>query len=129
MIRQDVYIEDYDWQIILIYNAKPLNARYILRLLSRVGVEDAYIAEARSLLVSGRPNEGLIYNNSRKRVSVVVIGHVSNAWELVDTIEHEGRHLIQGICNAYRIDPNSEETAYMEGRIFKQIVKDFISAL
>lgn len=129
MIRQDTYLKEYDWCVTLIYNAKPANAAYIVRLLHNVGVSDTYIDEARSLLLSGSPNEGLTYNSLRTRQSIVVIGHVSDVWEWIDTIEHEGRHLIQGICNAYRINPNSEEAAYMEGRIFKQIVKEFAAGL
>ena len=124
MIRHDTYIRKYDWGVILFYNAKPRDTSYIMRVLHHNGLDAADYYNAQRLLDSGRPNEGLTYNNPRRHSSVVVIGHVSDVWELISTIEHEGRHLIQGICNAYSINPNSEEAAYMEGDFFKQVVKE-----
>lgn len=124
MIRHDTYIRKYDWEVTLFYNAKPHDASYIMRVLWQRGLDAADYYNAQKLLHSGRPDEGLTYNNPRTRSSVVVIGHVSDIWELIDTIEHEGRHLIQGICNAYGINPSSEEAAYMEGGFFKQVVKE-----
>lgn len=125
MIRHDTYIPKYDWEVMLFYNARPCDTSYIMRVLWQNGIAPENYWEAQQTLRSGRPNEGLTYNNPRTRTSIIVIGHVSDVWELIDTIEHEGRHLVQGICNAYRIDPNSEEAAYMEGGLFKQIVKEF----
>lgn len=125
MIRQDVYISTYDWHVTVFYNAKPHDASEIMRCLWDRGIAPENYWEAQKLLRSGRRNEGLTYNNPHHNSSVVVIGHVSDVWEWIDTIEHEGRHLVQGICNAYQIDPNSEDAAYMEGRIFKLIVKEF----
>ena len=124
MIRHDTYIHKYDWVVTLFYNAKPRDTSYIMRVLWQSGLDATDYYNAQRLLESGRANEGLTYNNPRVRKSVVVIGHVSDVWELINTIEHEGRHLIQGICNAHRIDPNSEDAAYMEGDIFKQIIKE-----
>lgn len=124
MIRHDTYIRKYDWAVTLFYNAKPRDTSYIMRVLHRNGLDATDYYNAQRLLNSGRPNEGLTYNNPHRHCSVVVIGHVSDIWELISTIEHEGRHLIQGICNAYHIDPNSEEAAYMEGGFFKQVVKE-----
>lgn len=129
MIRHDTYIRKYDWDVTLFYNAKPRNTSYIMRVLYHDGLDATDYYKAQRLLNSGRPNEGLTYNNPRRRSSVVVIGHVSDVWELISTIEHEGRHLIQGICNAYIINPNSEEAAYMEGDIFKQIIKELATVL
>lgn len=129
MIRHDTYIRKYDWDVTLFYNAKPRDTSYIMRVLHRNGLDAADYYSAQRLLNSGRPNEGLTYNNPRRRRSVVVIGHVSDVWELISTIEHEGRHLIQGICNAYNINPNSEEAAYIEGSIFKQILKEIIQKI
>ena len=129
MIQHDAYIRKYDWQITLFYNAKPRDASYIMRVLRRNGISAESYYDAQRLLNSGRPNEGLTYNNPRTRSSVVVIGHTSDVWEWIDTIEHEGRHLVQGICNADNINPNSEEAAYMEGRIFKQIVRELVCGI
>lgn len=124
MIRHDTYIPKYDWDITLFYNAKPYNTSEVMRCLWDRGIASENYWEAQHTLRSGRPNEGLAYNNPRNRSSVIVIGHVSDVWELIDTIEHEGRHLIQGICNADGINPNSEKAAYMEGYMFKTIIKD-----
>lgn len=129
MIRHDTYIHKYDWQITLFYNAKPRDTSYIMRVLRQLGLDGADCYDAQRLLESGRANEGLTYNNPRTRASIVVIGHVSDVWELINTIEHEGRHLIQGICNANNINPNSESAAYMEGDIFKQIIKELATSL
>lgn len=129
MIRHDTYIHKYDWVVTLFYNAKPRDTSYIMRVLRQLGLDGADYYDAQRLLESGRANEGLTYNNPRARKSVVVIGHVSDVWELINTIEHEGRHLIQGICNANNINPNSESAAYMEGDIFKQIIKELATSL
>lgn len=124
MIRHDTYIHKYDWSATLFYNAKPRDTSYIMRVLHHNGLNATDYYNAQRLLNSGRPNEGLTYNNPRRRTSVVVIGHVSDVWELIDSIEHEGRHLIQGICKASGINPDGEEAAYLEGRLFKQIIKE-----
>lgn len=129
MIRHDTYIHQYDWDVTLFYNAKPRDTSYIMRVLYNNGLDATDYYNAQRLLNSGRPNEGLTYNNSRRRSSIVVIGHVSDVWELINTIEHEGRHLIQGICNAYNINPDSEDAAYMEGDIFKQVIKELATGL
>lgn len=129
MIRQDTYMPKYDWRVTLFYNAKPHNVHEIMRCLWRNGIAPENYWEAQSTLRSGRPNEGLTYNNPRTRSSVVVIGHTSDVWEWIDTIEHEGRHLVQGICNADRINANSENAAYMEGRIFKHIIKELVCGI
>lgn len=124
MIRHDTYIKDYDWDVTLFYNAKPRDTSYIMRELWKCGIPAENYYEASHTLSNGKQNQGLTYNNSRDHRSIIVIGHVSDVWELIDTVEHEGRHLIQGICNAYGINPNSERAAYMEGRAFKQIFKE-----
>lgn len=124
MIRYDTYIPKYDWTVTLFFNAKPCDTSYIMRVLWQRGLDATDYYNAQRLLNSGRPNEGLTYNNTRSRSSVVVIGHVSDVWELIDTIEHEGRHLIQSVCNADGINPGSEDAAYMEGHFFKHIIKE-----
>lgn len=126
MIRHDIYLDICDWNITLFYNVKPYDAPEIMDVLWNSGIPTTDYREAKDMLTSGNPNEGLTFNNSFYKHSVVVIGHVSNIWELIDTIEHEGRHLIQGICNRYHVDPNSEYAAYLEGKIFKRIIKDLI---
>ena len=125
MIRQDVHLHKYGWDITLFYNAKPDDAHIILQCLWDSGISTRKYHEARMMLRSGTPNEGLTYTSPRYHCSVVVIGHVSSVWEWIDTVEHEARHLVQGICNAYGIDPDSEQAAYMEGHLFKKIVKEF----
>lgn len=125
MIRQDSYLENYDWTVTIFYDATPTHSSEIMRCLWQRGIAPENYWEAQRTLQSGRPNEGLTYNNPRTRASVIVIGHVSDIWEFIDTIEHEGRHLVQGICNVDHINPNSEDAAYMEGHIFKQLVKEF----
>lgn len=114
MIRQDVHFNMMDWDVTLFYNAKPYDASEIMRCLWNNGISPEKYWEAQMLLRSGRRNEGLTCTKPRYHSSIVVIGHVSDIWEWIDTVEHEGRHLAQGICNHYGIDPNSEEAAYME---------------
>lgn len=129
MIRHDTYIRKYDWSVTLFYNAKPRDTSYIMRVLHNNGLDATDYYNAQRLLNSERPNKGLTYNNPHRHCPVVVIGHVTDVWELISTIEHEGRHLIQGICNAHGINPDSEDAAYMEGDIFKQIIKELATSL
>ena len=126
MIRHDVYLDICDWSLTLFYNAKPHNTPEIMDALWNIGIPTIDYYEAERMLMSGETNEGLTFNNSLHKQSVVVIGHVSDMWELIDTIEHEGRHLIQGICKRYNIDSNSEYAAYLEGKIFKHVLKDLM---
>lgn len=126
MKKQTIYLTKYQWQITIFYNVKKQDVYNVIKELEDNHASDKVRRDVFNLLCGDRPNEGFTYTNARDRKSVVAIGFVDSIYEWIDTIEHEGRHVIQSICDYYGINPSSEEAAYIEGHLFKQAVEEFV---
>ena len=66
---------------------------------------------------------GFTFTNTREHVTVICIGRASSYEELFSTITHEIKHATEHIGGYYGVDPNSEESAYLQGEIAKNMYK------
>ena len=121
MVRQIIYILDYDWVCKVYYDARPDDAQEILDKMESIGCDKYDLLDAEYNLTSGLKNNGVTYSNFRERNSVMVIGQTSSAAEFQDTFDHEKNHLAKHITQASGIDPLGEEASYLSGAIGHQM--------
>lgn len=121
MKRQRIYLDGYDWVVDVFYDTVRENAPVILGMLRRLGCRDGDYVHGRKSLMSGEMNTGLTYSDRRKRESVMVIGRTSSLPEFLNTWQHEMTHLQRHICREFRIDPYSEEAAYLAGDLAQRM--------
>lgn len=124
MIRQRVNLYQYDWDVEILYDAHPKNANEILDAMYDLGCPERHLYKAERLLRSGIANEGLTYSNPYERRSIVVIGHVSNPFEMCNSIMHELDHLQVAICRADGLRTDGEDAAYLMGDITEAIARN-----
>ena len=124
MLRQKINLYAHDWDIEIFYDANPNNADEILDALWDLGCAEQHMYKAERLLKSGVPNEGLTYSNPWERRSIVVIGHVSNPFEMCNSIMHELDHLQVAICRADGLRTDGEDAAYLMGDITEAIARN-----
>ena len=118
MIRQDVYLERWDWYVIVYYAVDTYYMDEILEELEMIGC--TYADEIEEDLTQHPYNNGLTYSNMRRRVSIVVIGLTETPDEFQNTYDHEKGHLAMHIAEEDRMDVFGEEFQYLAGEIGKQ---------
>ena len=105
MIRQDFYIEPYDW------------CAEITRLLSHIGCSGGNLRRAYRSLAVSRLDTGLTYSNYPLRRTVMVISRTSSPEQFQDSWDHEKGHLVKHIAEAFVLDPFGEKVEYLAGYI------------
>ena len=118
MIRQDVYLERWDWYVIVYYAVDTYYMDEILEELEMIGC--TYADEIEEDLTQHPYNNGLTYSNLHRRVSLVVIGLTETPDEFQNTFDHEKGHLAMHIAEEDRMDVFGEEFQYLTGEIGKQ---------
>ena len=124
MIVQKVDIPTADWVVTICYDARSKNTDSIIGALYSLDCPVRSLYKAERLLSSGVPNEGLTYSNKKSRESLIVIGHVTDVFQYINSLTHEKQHLEQAICNADGLDPYGEEIAYISGDISQAIARN-----
>lgn len=118
MIRQDVYLEKWDWYVIVYYAVDTYYMDEILEELEMIGC--TYADEIEEDLTQHPYNNGLTYSNMRRRVSLIVIGLTETPDEFQNTYDHEKGHLAMHIAEEDRMDVFGEDFQYLTGEIGKQ---------
>jgi hypothetical protein len=72
-------------------------------------------------------NSGLI--KSFENRSIIVINKPTTLEEFVNVYNHEKNHLEMHICDAYGIDPHSEEAAELSGNLAKCLFSSLVDEL
>lgn len=121
MIRQDFYLNDWDWYVIVFYAVDTYYMDEILDELDAIGC--TYINEIEEDLTINPFNNGLTYSNMQKRISLIVIGLTKTPDEFQNTYDHEKGHLAMHIAEADCIDVFGEEFQYLTGEIGKKTFK------
>lgn len=115
MLRQEIYIQKYDWRVQCFYAVDTYYITEILVRLAEVGCDGDYMFRAKQNMEGGKLNHGLTYSNMQMRESVLVVGVASTAAEFLNSLCHELHHLVAHISKAFGIDFDSETTAYLCG--------------
>lgn len=121
MIRQEIYIHRYDWQIVVYYDSRWENAPEILRELDRYGVDDRTYYRAANNLNGGLADTGLTYSDKARRFSVIVLSHTSTAAEFANSWVHEIIHFAEHIAEAMGMDYEGEAIAYVGGELARSM--------
>lgn len=118
MIRQDVYLERWDWYVMVYYAVDTYYMDEILEELEMIGC--TYTDEIEEDLTQQPYNNGLTYSNMRRRVSLIVIGLTETPDEFQNTYDHEKGHLAMHIAEEDQMDVFGEEFQYLAGEIGRQ---------
>lgn len=121
MIRQELYIKEYDWWVTVYYAVTCYCISEIMDALYRVGCRGSYYFNAYRQMKECSLNTGITYSNNASRESVVVIALTSSADEFANSIAHENAHLAVHISDALGIDKASEEFCYLVGNTFQRM--------
>lgn len=129
MIKQEIYIEKYDWTIHAFYHHTHYDIDDIMECLWMVECDSKTARKAYENLSSGELNTGLCYSNYHNKETVFVIAKTSNSCQFANSWHHEMCHLIAHIGRVYNLDPLGEESAYLSGEISMKMfpaIKDFL---
>lgn len=117
MIRQDIYLKDWDWRCRLYYAIDTYYVDEIIEDLISIGCEGKDLESAKRSLIDGKLNTGLTYTSPENRASIVVIAQTTSADEFQNSYDHEKGHLARQISRTLHLDPYGEEAQYLAGAI------------
>lgn len=125
MIRQDIYIKEWDWTVHAFFSVSTYWVDEIMELLWEIGCDGDTAKKAYENLSESKLNSGLCYSNYRNKESVLVIAKTSSADEFFNSFLHEVCHLQAHVCDVYYLSPTGEDIAYFTGdlsmRLFPKI--------
>lgn len=121
MIRQQIYLEEYDWTVRIYYHVSSYYTDEILLQLAAIGCSGDFMQTAQVNLTRGQLDSGLAYSNPKERKSVVVIACTSSAMEFSCSQQHEVGHLKASIASACGIPHTGEQIQYLGDEIYKKM--------
>jgi hypothetical protein len=124
MIRRDLYIKKYDWQVHIFYRVTCYYTEEIIGLLKSIDCPKDKAREAYNNLVSCKLDTGVTYSNYKLRKSVMVISKTSSPEEFLNSLKHECRHLEDHIATAFKMPIGGEEVAYLAGYLGRMLYED-----
>lgn len=117
MIRQDLYIEEYDWCVTVFYCVSRRWTREVMEELAAAGCSGDSLRDAWAILVKDDRNTGLTYSSFPLRRSVMVISRTSSPEEFMNSWDHEKGHLVKHVARCFVLDPFGEKVQYLSGRV------------
>ena len=117
LLVQQFYLPDFDWNVEVIYVVDEVIMDYVVNELKEIGYSREDIQGAIDNLKNNSKNKGITFSNNLIRSSVIVIGATSCAAEFQHSFDHEKLHLAIHIAKEFKIDPYSEDLAYLVGDI------------
>ena len=124
MIHYNIYFRPYDWEVEVYVILKDCYINKIIDSLN--GSSESEIQQA-FLNITTRVNSGFVKTFDKR--SVVVINKPITLEEFVNVYNHEKNHLEMHICEAYNIDPHSEEAAELSGNLAKCLFSSLVEEL
>lgn len=129
MKRHAFYIGQHDWIVKAYVDTTSEDAKEILGELKSVGADVDVMRLAYTNLSSGKLNTGLTYASPWNRETVIVVSRASSAEEFFNSIVHEIAHAGVYTCEALGIDLKSEQAAYFQGGLARDLypcIKEFL---
>lgn len=109
------------WAFVFAYDIGEDDVKDVGDWLEALGASRREIARACRMVLG--TNKGFTYSNSDLRMSVVCIGPASSREQWWDTVAHEVDHLQTAILDYYQVEPGTEDAAWLQGYLVRQIVK------
>lgn len=125
MIKQHIYIKEYDWNVIVLYNVNKECLNDIFNILINICDNKNHLKSAINHLLDDKINTAFIYSNLYTKKSLISIGQVSSTEEFIDSIVHEANHLQSHIATRFNLNEKGEEVCYIIGNIVKQMYNVF----
>lgn len=118
MIRQGFHVGRRDWYVMAYYDIR-----------TAADLEDAHeallaagCAEAETATeILARPDTGYTYTDFGEHLTIILVSHATSAEQMYDTIQHELKHATEHIGEYYGVPPRSEQAAYLQGEIARQM--------
>ena len=129
MKRHFFHIEQHDWVVKAYIDTTKEDAEEILGELMSIGADMDVMRLAYKNLSSGGLNTGLTYASPWNRETVIVVSRASSAEEYFNSIVHEIAHAGVYTCEALGIDLKSEQAAYFQGGLARDLypcIKEFL---
>ena len=123
------YIEQHDWLVKAYIDTTSEDADIILDELQSIGADMDVMRKAYKNLRSGEKNTGLTYASPWNRETIIVVSCATSAEEFFNSIVHEIAHAGVYTCDALRIDLKSEQAAYFQGGLARDLfpcIKEFL---
>ena len=120
MVRFGFNIGDHDWFIMGYLNIdgdKDLRIVYGTLLASGLSSEKANNV----VNILSRTNNGYSLTNFKEHSSIVCASKASSYGEMFSTVTHEIKHITEHISDYYKVNPKSEEAAYLQGEISRKM--------
>lgn len=127
MVRQRLYIEEYDWTVDVFYSVDKYSYLKAIYRLEYIGCPFHLLNRITDKIKTEKYNYGVTYSNNK--CTVIIISHSTSDEEFMNTLEHEKQHMIGHIIDHYGIKPSSEEAGYLAGYVgalFTKPIKDEI---
>ena len=121
MIRQRIYLDNYDILVHAYYATTQYYVEEILDRLYEIGCRGTNLLRAEENLASGELNVGLTYYSPRHREAVMVVALTSSAAEFYNSLLHELSHLTAYIAKDDNLSFTGEAIAYLEGDLAREI--------
>ena len=116
MMHFKTYLDKYDWDIECYITTDSLEINKIMCRLRQLDCSDKIMVKAYKIL-EDQINSGFAYTNSKLKSSLMIINMSTSMDEFINTYNHEKNHIEMHICEAFNIDPFSEEAADLSGQI------------
>lgn len=129
MKKQVFHIMQHDWIVKAYIDTDVEDSYEILDELRSIGADMDVMIKAYKNLNSGELNTGLTYASPWNRETVIVVSRATSAKEYFNSIVHEIAHAGIYTCTALGIDIKSEEAAYFQGGLARDLfpcIKDFL---
>lgn len=124
MIHYNIYFRPYDWEVEVYVILKDCCIDEIINSLRNC--PESEIQKA-FLNLTTRMNSGFIKTFDKR--SIVVINKPTTLEEFINVYNHEKNHLEMHMCEAYNIDPHSEEAAELSGNLAKCLFSSLIDEI
>lgn len=130
MIKQEIYLEKYDWNVIVCHVANQEDVDEAMDLLSSIDCKGQPLLDAYDHISTDSSNKGLTYTNVSKKTSVVLICKSTSEGEYINSLTHEMFHVVAHICNHLEIDMQRRRTMLSYGMALSvDIIEDFLISL
>ena len=112
-------IGEEDWGIVLCYDYDYMDFDRIWAIIRAAGLTDEKAQAAMSVL--SQTDTGMTLTSFGDMMSFLFISQSSSDEEWFNTLLHELKHVVEHICEFYRVDQKSEPAAYLQGEIGRQM--------
>ena len=120
MIKQGFNIGTRDWYIMAYYNVHTeRELTEVADILRSVYCSAPDITKAVDVL--SEPNHGFTFTNFDEHLTLMFMSKATSAEQMYDSIQHELKHAVEQISEYYGVNPKSEESAYLQGEIARNM--------